>query len=74
MNINIFFIIRRADELSANLLLYFIIGKIQNYYKLPYIVHITNKICQSYIQLNLIRGYKILCMGRFSRKDRASYI
>lgn len=71
---NVYFVIRKSEDISASSIIYFILGKIANYYKLSSIINSITKILQLYIKYNLIFGYKILCMGRFSRKDRASYI
>jgi len=71
---NIFFIIRKSTDITANLLMYFVIGKILNFYKLPKILYIVNNIFKRYLKKKIFKGYKILCAGRFSRKDRAYYV
>ena len=53
--------------------MYLILGKLARYYKLPKILYIANKLASLYVRKKMIRGYKIICAGRFTRKDRAYY-
>jgi len=72
--INILFIFRKRSDIFPELFIYLIIGKLQQYYKLPYIFQLVNNLCSFYVKKKVIRGFKILLSGRFSRKDRATYI
>lgn len=72
-NLNVYIIFRSGEDLSANLFMYLILGKLARYYKLPKILYIANKLASLYVRKKMIRGYKIICAGRFTRKDRAYY-
>ena len=71
---NFFFIIKKKIDLGSETVIYFIIDKLNQRYKLPRIFYLLNQILTREIKYHRIRGYKILCAGRFSRKDRATYI
>ena len=72
-NLSVYIIFRTGEDLSANLFMYLILGKLARYYKLPKILYIANKLASIYVRKKMIRGYKIICSGRFTRRDRAYY-
>jgi hypothetical protein len=57
--------------IRANLLSKFLTIRLSQNYKLGELLSSINRFYISLIKLNYINGYKIMCAGRFTRRQRA---
>jgi hypothetical protein len=68
------FIARSVNFVSSNFFSEFVISKVQQKFKLMKILFTAISKLNKYLISGKIFGYKIMVAGRFTRKDRATFL
>jgi ribosomal protein S3 len=64
----------QISDFNSTLITKYISIRLKQNYKLLYIFRRIYRFFRSLLRLKFIKGYKFVCAGRFSRKERATYI
>jgi len=74
-SIKIFFFSLNQRSISASAVIDFIAKKLQQrHFRISRLIYDAIRILRRLIKIQKLGGYKLLMAGRFSRRDRATYI
>lgn len=71
--LNIFILGLSKKNVNANIISEFFLIRLRQFYTVWEVLKNVNFLFKGLMRRNIIRGYKITCSGRFSRKQRTTY-
>lgn len=71
--LNVFILGLSKKNVNANIISEFFLIRLRQFYTIWEVLKNVNFLFKGLMRRNIIRGYKITCSGRFSRKQRTTY-